>query len=86
MCDFYNITIKKIVAETPFSNGLMERHKTILEEMLLKTCEEGGSSLEMFKFSLTMGSQCQKPTVERTWFFPISTNVRYEPKTTESFI
>ena len=29
------------------SNGLMERHKVILEEMLLKTCEEGGSSSEI---------------------------------------
>ena len=47
MCDSYNITIKKTVAESPFSNGLMERHNAILKEMLLKTCEESGSSLEI---------------------------------------
>ena len=47
MCDSYNITIKKTAAESPFSNGLMERHSAILEEMLLKTCEENGSSLEI---------------------------------------
>ena len=47
MCDSYNITIKKTVAESPFSNGLMERHNAILEEMFLKTCEESGSSLEI---------------------------------------
>ena len=42
MCDSYSITIKKTTAESPFSNGLMERHNDILEEMLLKTCEENG--------------------------------------------
>ena len=47
MCDSYNITIKKTAAESPFSNGLMGRHNAILEEMLLKTCEESGSSLEI---------------------------------------
>ena len=47
MCDSYNITIKKTVAEWPFSKSLMERHNAILEEMLLKTCEESGSSLEI---------------------------------------
>ena len=44
MCDSY-ITIKKTAAESPFFNGLMERHNDILEEMLLKTCEENVSSL-----------------------------------------
>ena len=45
MCDSYNIIIKKTAAELPFSNGLMERHNAILEEMLLKTCEESSSRL-----------------------------------------
>ena len=44
MCDSYNITIKKTAAELPFSNGLMERYNAILDELLLKTCEESGSS------------------------------------------
>ena len=47
MCDSYSITIKKTTAESPFSNGLMERHNDILEEMLLKTCEESGSDLQI---------------------------------------
>ena len=47
MFDSYNITIKKTAAESPFSNGLMERHNAILDEMLLKTCEESGSSFEI---------------------------------------
>ena len=47
MCDSYNITIKKTAAESPFSNGLMERHNARLEKMLLKTCEESGSGLEI---------------------------------------
>ena len=47
MCDFYNITIKKIDAESPFSSGLVERHNAILDEILLKTCEESGPSLEI---------------------------------------
>ena len=40
MCDSYNTTIKKTAAESPCSNGLMERRNAILKEMLLKTCEE----------------------------------------------
>ena len=47
MSDSCNITIKKTAAESPFSNGLMERHNDILEEMLLKTCEESGSDLQI---------------------------------------
>ena len=43
----YNITIKKTAAESPVSNGLMERHNAILEEMLLKTCKESGSGLDI---------------------------------------
>ena len=47
MCDSCNIAIKKTAAKSPFSNCLMERHNAILEEMLLKTCEESVSSLEI---------------------------------------
>ena len=42
MGEVYNITIKKTAAESPFSNGLVERHNAVLEEMLLKTCEDTG--------------------------------------------
>ena len=47
MCNSYNITIKKTAAESSFSNGLMERHNAILEEMLLKICKESSSNLEI---------------------------------------
>ena len=47
MCDSCNIAIKKTAAKSPFSNCLMESHNAILEEMLLKTCEESVSSLEI---------------------------------------
>ena len=47
MSDSCNITIKKTAAESPFSNGLMERHNDILEEMFLKTFEESGSDLQI---------------------------------------
>ena len=47
MGEAYNITIKKTAAESPFSNGLAERHNAVLEEMLLKTCEDTGASVEV---------------------------------------
>ena len=40
MCELYNITVEKTAAEAPFSNGLVGRHKAVLEYMLLKTCED----------------------------------------------
>ena len=47
MCDSYKITIKKTATESPFFNGLMERHNAILEEMLLKTYKESKLSSEI---------------------------------------
>ena len=40
MCEVYKITVKKTATETPFLNGLAERHNAVLEDMLLKTCED----------------------------------------------
>ena len=47
MGEAYNITIKKTAAESPFSNDLVERHNAVLEEMLLKTCDDTGASVEV---------------------------------------
>ena len=47
MGEAYNITIKKTAAESPFSNGIVERHNAVLEEKLLKTCEDTGASVEV---------------------------------------
>ena len=41
MCESLNIVVKKTAAESPFSNGLCERHNAVLEDMLLKvTCDK----------------------------------------------
>ena len=42
-----NIKIKTTAAESPWSNGLVERHNQILGDMILKTREDTGCSLEM---------------------------------------
>ena len=47
MCEAFNITIKKTAAEAPFSNGLVERHNAVLEEMLSKTCEERYANIDI---------------------------------------
>ena len=47
MCEAYNITIKTTAAESPWSNGMCERHNAVLEEMLLKTLAEKRCSLDM---------------------------------------
>lgn len=47
MCEAYNISVKKTAAEATFSNGLMERHNAILEEMLLKTYDECNGNIDI---------------------------------------
>ena len=42
-----NIRIKTTAAESPWSNGLVERHNAIIGDMILKTREDTGCSLEM---------------------------------------
>ena len=47
MCEAMNITVKVIAAESPFSNGLAERHNFIIAEMEDKTLEESQSNLDL---------------------------------------
>ncbi len=37
LCEQYNIEIQSSAAESPFSNGMVERHHKVLTEMLVKT-------------------------------------------------
>ena len=36
----------KYITEARFSNGLIERHNAVLEDMLLKVCEDKNVSIE----------------------------------------
>ena len=47
LCEQFNIEIQKSAAESPFSNGMVERHHKVLTEMLLKTKEETKCSWEV---------------------------------------
>ena len=47
MCERFNIFVKTTAAESPWSNGLCERHNAVLNDMYLKTAAETGSSREM---------------------------------------
>ena len=38
MCEEFNITVKKTAAADALSNGLVERHIAVLEDMLLRIC------------------------------------------------
>ena len=47
MCKAINITVKVTAAESPFSNGLVERHNFIIADMMDKTLEELQFSLDL---------------------------------------
>ena len=40
-CENFDIKIKPTAAESPWSNGICERHNTIIKETLLKMKEDG---------------------------------------------
>ena len=46
MCKSLNINVKTTAAESPWSNGLCERHNAVLADMLTKTLEDGNCKLE----------------------------------------
>ena len=47
MCESMNIRFMLTAAESPFSNGLVERHNLILSEMLDKTLEDHNTDFEL---------------------------------------
>ena len=47
MCEAMNITVKVTVAESPFSNGLIERHNMIIANMLDKILEDQQLDLDI---------------------------------------
>ena len=47
MCEAMNITVKVTAAESPFSNGLVERHNFIIAVMMNKTLQESQFSLDL---------------------------------------
>ena len=47
MCESMNIRFMLTAAESPFSNGLVERHNLILSEMLDKTLEDHNTNFEL---------------------------------------
>ena len=77
MCEAMNITVKVTGAESPFSNGLVERHNFIITDMMDKTLEES-----QFSLNLVLVSECQKLTCKCPWVFSFPTGPRAKPKAT----
>ena len=46
MCDMLNIEEAKTAAESPWANGVCERHNAVIKETVLKTMEDSNCSLE----------------------------------------
>ena len=79
MCTAMNITVKVTAAESPFSNGLVERHNFIITDMMDKTLEESQFSLDLV---LSWCLNCQKLTCKRLWVLTFTTGPRAKPKAT----
>ena len=47
LCEGFNITVKTTAAESPWSNGLVERHNQIIASMLDKVIEDTGCSIHI---------------------------------------
>ena len=47
LCDLFGIKIKTTAAESPWSNGLVERHNLVLAEMLDKILDDTKCSLDV---------------------------------------
>lgn len=47
MCEQFNIELQNSAAESPFSNGMVERHHKMLTEMILKTKADSNCSWEV---------------------------------------
>ena len=46
MCEMFNIEEAKTAAESPWANGVCERHNAVIKETIRKTMEESGCNLE----------------------------------------
>ena len=46
MCEMFDVEMMKTAAESPWSNGLCERHNGVIKESIMKTMEDSGCSLE----------------------------------------
>ena len=46
MCEMFNIEEAKTAAESPWANGVCERHNAVIKEAVLKTMEDSNCTLE----------------------------------------
>ena len=72
MCESLNIIVKKTAAESPFSNGLCERHNAVLEDMLLKVTCNKSISLDI---SFAGVNKCKEFTIQCSWIFALSVGI-----------
>ena len=66
-CENVNICILTIAAESPWSNGLIERHNAIVAYTVTKTMEDAGCDLEL---ALSWAVAAKNPLKNITDFSP----------------
>ena len=76
MCEAMNITVKTTAAESPWSNGLCERHNAIMADMLTKTYAEGKCSL---KLALNWAIHAKNSLANVHGFAPYQLAIGYTP-------
>ena len=77
MCESLNIIVKSTAAESPFSNGLVERHNLIIADMLDKILEE--NSIE-FDLALAWCPNAKKSITNVHGFSPFQLAIGQNPK------
>ena len=82
MCEAMNITVNITAAESPFSNGLVERHNFIITDMMDKTLEESQFSLDL---ALSWCLNAKNALANVHGFSPVQLALGQNPKLPSTF-
>ena len=77
ICETFNIIHRTTAAESPFSNGICERHNLLIAEMTEKVIEDVGCSLNI---ALMWAVHAKNSFYKYLWIFTVSTSVWLQPK------
>ena len=77
LCESFNIIMMTTAAESPWSNGLCERHNAVLDDVLRKTLEEGKCSKQA---ALAWAIHAKNSLANVHGFSPYQIAIGYTPK------
>ena len=77
LCDQFNIIVKTTAAESPWSNGLVERHNLVLSEMLEKVLDSEKCDFDM---ALSWCIQAKNSLLNINGFTPFQIGMGRNPK------